>query len=85
MIYQIKWQPKAARQLLTFPNDVQAKVNRAVKGLVDSEQWRNVKRLTDHEFDYRLRVGNYRVLFNTFEQVKILSIEKVAKRNERTY
>jgi mRNA-degrading endonuclease RelE of RelBE toxin-antitoxin system len=32
-----------------------------------------------------LRVGNWRVLFNVFEEVSILSIEEVKKRDEQTY
>ena len=43
------------------------------------------KRLTNHDCDYRLRVGNYRVLFNHDELIMIVSIEGVKKRDERTY
>lgn len=45
-----------------------------------------VKALVDHKYGYRLRVGNYRVLFD-FEggAACIVSIEEVSKRDERTY
>ena len=33
----------------------------------------------------RLRIGNYRILFNFDDVVKIISIEEVKKRDERTY
>ena len=45
----------------------------------------NVKRLTDHEPTHRLRVGNWRILFNVFEEVSIIRIEEVKKRDESTY
>ena len=45
----------------------------------------NVKALTNHECDYRLRVGNFRVLFNLFESIEVITIEEVKKRDERTY
>ena len=45
----------------------------------------NIKKLTNHQYDYRLRVGNYRVLFNVHECIEIISIEEVKKRDERTY
>lgn len=45
----------------------------------------NVKALTKHEYQYRLRVGNYRVFFNFDGVVHIVSIEEVKKRDERTY
>ncbi|WP_436407202.1 type II toxin-antitoxin system RelE family toxin [Burkholderia diffusa] len=45
----------------------------------------NVKSLTNHEYGYRLRVGNYRVLFNWDGEIKVVEVEEVKKRDERTY
>ena len=45
----------------------------------------NVKKLSNHLYDYRLRVGNYRVLFNYDGDISIVSIEEVKKRDDRTY
>lgn len=45
----------------------------------------NVKKLSNHQYGYRLRVGNYRVLFNFDGIIHIISIEEVKKRDERTY
>ncbi|HEY4081046.1 MAG TPA: type II toxin-antitoxin system RelE/ParE family toxin [Burkholderiaceae bacterium] len=53
--------------------------------LVDLSKARNVKALSNHEHGYRLRVGNYRVFFNFDGAVRIVSIEEVRKRDERTY
>jgi mRNA-degrading endonuclease RelE of RelBE toxin-antitoxin system len=52
---------------------------------VDLSKARNVKALTNHEYGYRLRVGNYRVFFDFDGAVRIVSIEEVRKRDERTY
>ncbi|MDP1958116.1 MAG: hypothetical protein Q8J75_08070, partial [Rhodocyclaceae bacterium] len=45
-----------------------------------------VKKLTSHDYGYRLRVGDYRVLFD-FDggAACIVSVEEVRKRDERTY
>ena len=53
--------------------------------LIDLAKSRNVKALTNHEYGYRLRVGNYRVFFDYDGVVRIVSIEEVRKRDERTY
>jgi mRNA-degrading endonuclease RelE of RelBE toxin-antitoxin system len=45
----------------------------------------NVKALVNHDYQYRLRVGNFRVFFNFDGVVHIVSIEEVKKRDERTY
>lgn len=45
----------------------------------------NVKALAGHDCAYRLRVGNYRVMFDWDGAVKVISIQEVKKRDERTY
>lgn len=52
---------------------------------VDLSMAGNVKVLTNHEYGYCLRVGNYRVFFDFDGAVRIVSIEEVRKRDERTY
>ena len=52
---------------------------------MDLSKARNVKALTNHEFGYRLRVGSYRVFFDHDGAVRIVTIEEVKKRDERTY
>jgi mRNA-degrading endonuclease RelE of RelBE toxin-antitoxin system len=44
-----------------------------------------VKRLSNHPYEYRLRVGRYRVFFDFHSTVRIIRIEEVKKRDERTY
>ncbi|MNH47194.1 hypothetical protein D3C79_1103120 [compost metagenome] len=45
----------------------------------------SVKALANHIYGYRLRVGNYRILFDWDGSVKIVNIEEVKKRDEHTY
>jgi len=82
----INWQPKALRQL----RKLDAQANKQIRGavtdeLVDLSKARNVKALSSHEYGYRLRVGNYRVFFEFDGVIRVVSIEEVRKRDERTY
>ena len=82
----INWQPKALRQLRKIDAHVGKQIRRAVTSeLVDLSKARNVKALTNHEYSYRLRVGGYRVFFEYDGAVRIVNIEEVRKRDERTY
>ncbi len=82
----INWQPKALRQLRKIDAHAGRQIRAAVNTeLLDLSKARNVKALTNHEHGYRLRVGNYRVLFDFDGAVRIVSIEDVRKRDERTY
>ena len=79
IIYQIK----ALKQLRKIPNN--NLIRNKVDGLADMPNCINVKALTDHKYQYRLRVGNYRVFFNFDGYIHIVSIEEVKKRDDRTY
>ena len=46
---------------------------------------RNVKALTGHECGYRMRVGDWRILFDVQNRIRIIMIQEVKKRDERTY
>ena len=82
----INWQPKALRQLRKIDANTGKQIRDAVtRELVDLSAARNVKALTHHEYGYRLRVGNYRVFFDFDGAIRIVSIEEIRKRNERTY
>ena len=64
---------------------VKADILDAAGTLVNFPNVRNVKALVKHKYTHRLVIENYRVLFNVFETINIISIEEVKKRNERTY
>jgi len=55
----INWQPQALRQLRKIDAHAGKQIRTAVGSeLVDLASARNVKALTNHEYGYRLRVGN---------------------------
>lgn len=83
---RINWTEKAMRQMLKLPRDaVKAIAGAVVVELADLKHARNVKRLFNHPYAYRLRVGDYRVFFDFTVEVRIVSIEEVRKRDEQTY
>ena len=81
----INWTRKAVKQLLKLHTAHQVQIRDAVNRLDGMPDVINIKALTQHEYGYRLRVGNYRVLFDWDGSVKIVSIQEVKKRDARTY
>ncbi|OOH90800.1 cytotoxic translational repressor of toxin-antitoxin stability system [Pasteurellaceae bacterium 15-036681] len=79
------FKPKAIKQLAKIPE--QQRIREKCNTLKEFPYCQNVKALTNHQYDYRLRVGNYRVFFNYGynETINIVSIEEVKKRDENTY
>ncbi|MEN3367430.1 MAG: mRNA interferase RelE/StbE [Burkholderiales bacterium] len=81
----ITWSTKALKQLLKINKPDQIAIKNAAGELATMPETRNVKALVNHEYPYRLRIGNYRVFFNFDGAVRIVSIEEVRKRDDRTY
>jgi mRNA interferase RelE/StbE len=85
-MYAIDWKPKAVKQLSKIGDKAdKLAIRDAVGGLATFPECGSIKRLTNHKYDYRLRVGRYRIMFDVGETVKIISIQEVKKRDERTY
>lgn len=63
MNYQIEFKQRALKDLRSINSDDARKILAKIRSMENNLSG-NVKRLTDFEPQYRLRVGNYRVLFN---------------------
>ena len=70
-MYDINWSNRAKKQLRKIDITDRKRISDAVDLLADFENAVNVKRLVNHQYGYRLRVGRYRVLFDVQTQIKI--------------
>lgn len=75
----------AKRQLAKVPINFRMAITDATRTLVNFPECKNVRPLKNHKYDFRLRVGRYRVFFDFDGQIKIIAIQEVKKRDERTY
>jgi len=85
---EVKWSKKAIRQLAKIPikyRKYRIAITDATRTLVNYPECKNVKPLKNHIYDFRLRIGRYRVFFDYDGQIKIIAIQEVKKRDERTY
>ena len=76
---------KAVKQMQKIAESDRQTIYVKAKELRNFPNIGNIKHLKNHKYEYRLRIGNYRILFNFDDVVKIISIEEVKKRDERTY
>ncbi|MCB5362900.1 type II toxin-antitoxin system RelE/ParE family toxin [Pusillimonas sp. CC-YST705] len=84
-MYAVNWSNKAKKQLRKIDRKEQITIVNAVDGLESFPDTKNVIALTNHEYGYRMRVGNYRVLFDADTEVRIIEIQQVKKRDDQTY
>lgn len=81
----IFWTRKAVKQLLRIHSDHRGRIRDAITQLEHMPDVPNVNVLTLHTCGYRLRVGDYRVLFDWDGAIQVTSIQEVKKRDDRTY
>jgi mRNA-degrading endonuclease RelE of RelBE toxin-antitoxin system len=85
-MYDIDWRAKAYRQLRKIRSrQTREEIFAAAETLRQWPACRNVKALANHEYGFRMRVGNWRILFDVEDQIRIVMIQEVKKRDERTY
>jgi mRNA interferase RelE/StbE len=79
MRYKIQFKPRALKDIEDLPSRIQARVLARIEEMSDDLKG-DVKRLTDFTPEYRLRVGDYRILFE-IEEKKII-IYRIRHRRE---
>lgn len=71
MNYQVEFKPKALKDLASLPAEVQSRVVTKIE-LMQNNLTGDVKRLTNYTPEYRLRVGDYRILFEIEEDILVI-------------
>lgn len=79
--YQIEFTKEASKQLKKLPKEEQARIQTKIDGLVDNPRPDGVVKLKGLE-SYRIRVGSYRVVYDIFDEVLVISIIQVGHRKD---
>jgi len=82
--YAFRWRERAVGQLRAIPQPTALTILRALTPLGDDPRHpdANVKKLVGHEDRYRLRVGDYRVIYEVSDGQLIILIVGVGHRRE---
>lgn len=84
---EIRWHNRARKQMKRIPKNYQDAIFDSIDKLVGFPECAglDIKYLKKHKYDCRLRVGRYRIFFDNKESIKVIAIQEVKKRDERTY
>jgi mRNA interferase RelE/StbE len=82
--YAFRWRERAVRQLRAVPQPTALTILRALTTLGDDprRQDADIKKLTGYADRYRLRVGDYRVIYEITGEQLIILIVGVGHRRE---
>ena len=80
--YRLVFKPSAERAFLALPKDVQKRLDRRLLSLQDTPRPPGVKALTGEPGTFRLRVGDYRVLYEIHDDELVVLVLKIGHRRE---
>ncbi len=88
-MYRIEVSPAADRDIEKLRGRIQRqsfeRVRSAIRSLADNPRPPKVRKIEGAERAYRVRVGDYRVVYEIYDKERLVLIIQVARRTEATY
>lgn len=88
-MYRLEVSPAAGRDLDRLKQRIRRhefeRLRIAIRGLVDEPRPHGVRKIKGAERAYRIRVGNYRVVYEINDNESLVLILQVTRRTEITY
>ena len=82
MTYQIEFTKGALKQLKKLPTDIKERIDSKILELADEPRPNGVKKLEGSDSLYRIRVNDYRVIYQIQDDVLLVTVAKVGHRRE---
>ena len=82
MAYRVELAPRATRELRRLDHIIRERVLRALIGLEVEPRPQGVKKLVGAESTWRLRIGDYRIVYEIRDRELLVMVIRVAHRRE---
>ena len=82
MAYRVVITPHARRQLLKMSSDVLRRLEEAISGLGEEPRPQGARKLQGVENLFRIRVGDYRVIYQIQDKALVVLVVKIGHRGE---
>ena len=79
--YRLSIKPSAAKEIEALPKNDRIRVIKRIKGLSENPRPHGVEKLSGHD-KYRVRQGDYRIVYSVSDEELIVLVVKVANRRE---
>lgn len=80
--YSIEFETSAVKVLRRIQRSWQVRISTAIKALAADPRPHGCTKLSGHADAYRIRVGDYRVVYTINDAIRIIRIEKIGHRRE---
>jgi mRNA interferase RelE/StbE len=82
MTYRIEWKRSALKELHQLPRSIIVRILAAVEILTNNPYPSGNRKLVGSDHSYRLRVGDYRVVYSVDNNVLVIEVLRVRHRKD---
>lgn len=82
MTYRVDFTTAAARQVKKLPHPARARVLKAIEDLAEVPRPHGARKLVGEHVAWRIRVGDYRVIYEVLDRDLIVTVVRAAHRRE---
>jgi len=80
--FNLQWRTSTKKDLRRIPRDAISRIVAEVAKLADEPLPRGSEKLTGSERTYRIRVGDYRIVYELLRDTKVVEIQRVRHRKD---
>jgi mRNA interferase RelE/StbE len=80
--YKIEWKRSAAKELKLLPKETITKILKKIEELSSNPFSPGTKKLIGSEHTFRIRVGDYRIIYDIYSNLLIIEIIRVGHRRD---
>ena len=82
MAFRIEWKKSTRKDLRKLPTSVANRLVGAVEDLAENPFPHGVEKLSGSEHAYRIRLGDYRIVYEVVAESKLVEIQRVRHRKD---
>lgn len=81
-MYQVLLERSAERDLGRLSSEVHDRIIKAIQGLANNPRPPGCRKLVGSKNDWRIRVGDYRVIYEIADVIRVVRVNRVRHRRE---
>jgi len=81
-MYRVLIERGAEKDLVRLSSDIHDRVVAAIQGLATNPRPPGCRKLAGSKSDWRIRVGDYRVIYEIADQIRVVRVNRVRHRRE---
>ncbi|WP_026736327.1 type II toxin-antitoxin system RelE family toxin [Fischerella sp. PCC 9605] len=82
MSYKVEISKSASKQLKKLSSELQERIQAKIDDLALEPRPSGVKKLKNRENGYRIRIGDYRVIYDIFDDVLLIIVIEIGHRSK---